>query len=70
MRPNAAPDRRPDYGYDPRREGFFWFAGQGGFGIQTAPAAARLAAQLLLNKPRDAMTERLDEALYSPARFT
>ncbi|MEO6042029.1 MAG: FAD-dependent oxidoreductase [Croceibacterium sp.] len=63
-----APDRRPVYGFDPQREGFFWFAGQGGYGIQTAPAAARLGAQLLLGLPRDAMTEPLDEALYSPAR--
>lgn len=65
-----APDRLPVYGYDETVAGFFWFAGQGGYGIQTAPAAARLAAQLLLHLPRDAMTERLDEALYSPARFT
>jgi D-arginine dehydrogenase len=64
-----APDRLPVYGFDPKREGFFWFAGQGGFGIQTAPAAARLAAQLLLGQPRDEMTERLDAALYDPARF-
>ncbi|HEY6817167.1 MAG TPA: FAD-dependent oxidoreductase [Croceibacterium sp.] len=64
-----APDRLPVYGFDPVRDGFFWFAGQGGFGIQTAPAAARLAAQLLLGLPRDAMTERLDPAHYAPARF-
>ncbi|HYD25490.1 MAG TPA: FAD-dependent oxidoreductase [Croceibacterium sp.] len=64
-----APDRLPVYGFDPAREGFFWFAGQGGFGIQTAPAAARLAAQLLLGRPRDGMTEALDAALYAPARF-
>ena len=64
-----APDRLPVYGFDSAREGFFWFAGQGGFGIQTAPAAARLAAQLLLGQPRDAMTERLDAGLYSPARL-
>lgn len=64
-----APDRLPVYGFDGRREGLFWFAGQGGFGIQTAPAAARLAAQLLLGLPRDAMTEQLDAALYAPARF-
>ena len=64
-----APDRLPVYGFDPRVPGFFWFAGQGGYGIQTAPAAARLAAQLLLGLPRDAMTERLDAACYSPARF-
>jgi len=64
-----APDRLPVYGYDPRAEGFFWFAGQGGFGIQTAPAAARLSGQLLLGQGRDAMTRALDAALYSPARF-
>jgi D-arginine dehydrogenase len=64
-----APDRRPVYGFDPRARGFFWFAGQGGFGIQTAPAAARLGAQILLGLPRDAMTEALDAALYAPERF-
>ena len=64
-----APDRLPVYGYDPRVPGFFWFAGQGGFGIQTAPAAACLGAQLLLGLPSDAMTAGLDAALYSPARF-
>jgi D-arginine dehydrogenase len=65
-----APDRRPVYGWDPRQAGFFWFAGQGGYGIQTAPAAARLAAQLLLGLPRDETTEKLDAGLYSPARFS
>ncbi|WAT19101.1 FAD-dependent oxidoreductase [Aurantiacibacter sp. MUD11] len=65
-----SPDRLPVYGCDPQVEGFFWFAGQGGYGIQTAPAAARYGAQLLLGLPRDAMTERLDGNLYEPARFT
>lgn len=64
-----APDRLPIYGFDPRVPGFFWFAGQGGIGIQTAPAAARFGAQLLLGLERDAMTEGLDAAFYSPARF-
>ena len=64
-----APDRLPVYGFDPEREGFFWFAGQGGFGIQTAPAAARLAAQTILGLPRDAMTATLNAALYAPDRF-
>lgn len=64
-----APDRRPVYGFDPDTPGFFWFAGQGGFGIQTAPAAARLGSQLLFGHARDGMTERLDPALYSPLRF-
>lgn len=64
-----APDRRPIYGFDPADAGFFWFAGQGGFGIQTAPAAAHLGAQLLLGAGPDAMTKDLDPSLYSPARF-
>jgi D-arginine dehydrogenase len=64
-----APDRLPVYGFDPAVDGLFWFAGQGGFGIQTAPAAARLAAQLLLGAPRDAMTGDLDAKLYDPARI-
>lgn len=64
-----APDRLPVYGFDPQVPGFFWFAGQGGFGIQTAPAAARLGSQLILGNPRDEMTARLDASLYSPERF-
>ncbi|OCC25651.1 FAD-dependent oxidoreductase [Croceicoccus estronivorus] len=64
-----APDRLPVYGFDPRDRAFFWFAGQGGFGIQTAPAAARLAGQMLLGLAPDAMTAALDPLRYSPARF-
>lgn len=65
-----APDRLPVYGFDPQVEGFAWFAGQGGYGIQTAPAAARLTAQVLLGNGRDAMTAGLEAALYAPERFT
>ena len=64
-----APDRLPVYGFDPACPGFFWFAGQGGYGIQTAPAAARLAVQLLLDRPRDRLTEALDATLYAAVRF-
>lgn len=64
-----APDRLPVYGFDGEAEGFFWFAGQGGFGIQTAPAAARLAAQIILDLPQDGMTQSLDRTKYSPKRF-
>jgi D-arginine dehydrogenase len=60
-----APDRLPVYGFDGRLPGFFWFAGQGGFGIQTAPAAARLAAALLLGRSGG----EIDPAPYSPGRF-
>ncbi|MDF1834970.1 MAG: FAD-dependent oxidoreductase [Alteraurantiacibacter sp. bin_em_oilr2.035] len=64
-----APDRKPVYGFDPRVPHFFWFAGQGGYGIQTAPAAARLGAQLLLDLPRNTMTKGLNVELYMPDRF-
>lgn len=60
-----APDRLPVYGFDCREAGFFWFAGQGGFGIQTSPAAARLAAALLLGETNGG----IDPAPYSPSRF-
>jgi D-arginine dehydrogenase len=46
-----APDRLPVVGHDPRAEGFAWFAGQGGYGIQMAPALARLGASLVLGHP-------------------
>ncbi|WP_370030714.1 NAD(P)/FAD-dependent oxidoreductase [Qipengyuania mesophila] len=41
-----APDRLPVAGFDPQAPGFFWLAGQGGFGLQTSPAMA-LAAEAL-----------------------
>jgi D-arginine dehydrogenase len=41
-------DRSPVAGYSPQAEGFFWLAGQGGYGIQMAPALARAAAALVL----------------------
>ncbi|MFP5328680.1 MAG: NAD(P)/FAD-dependent oxidoreductase [Alphaproteobacteria bacterium] len=64
-----APDRVPIYGYDRSVAGFFWCAGQGGFGIQTAPAAARLAAALLLDREPDAMIAGIDPEPFLPARF-
>lgn len=64
-----APDRMPVYGFETQADGFFWFAGQGGFGIQTAPAAARLGAQVLLGQGPDAVTAGIDPAAYAPARF-
>lgn len=44
-----APDRKPVIGPDPQNASFFWLAGQGGFGIQTAPAAAKLAASMIVD---------------------
>lgn len=41
-----APDRHLVIGPDPRARDFLWCAGQGGYGFQTAPAAARLLADI------------------------
>jgi len=64
-----APDRLPVYGFDARAPGFFWCAGQGGFGIQTAPAASALAAALLLGRAAPAEYRHIDVARYDPRRF-
>jgi D-arginine dehydrogenase len=45
-----APDRHPVAGFAAGAEGFFWLAGQGGFGLQTSPAMARIAASLILGQ--------------------
>lgn len=44
------PDRTPVAGFAPDAEGFFWLAGQGGYGIQTSPALSQLAADLILGR--------------------
>lgn len=64
-----APDRLPVYGFDISVPGFFWCAGQGGFGIQTSPAAAKMAAAVLLDENASFMVEHIDPALFSPARL-
>jgi D-arginine dehydrogenase len=60
-----SPDNSPVVGFDPRSEGFFWLAGQGGYGIQTAPALSKIAAALLAGKS----THPVLETSLSPARF-
>ena len=42
-----APDRHPVVGFASDAEGFFWLAGQGGFGLQTSPALAAACASLI-----------------------
>lgn len=44
-------DRIPIIGRDPAVPAFFWLVGQGGYGIQTAPAAAILSAALITEAP-------------------
>ena len=43
-----APDGNFVVGADPRLAGYFWFAGQGGYGYQSAPAMADLICRLVL----------------------
>ena len=62
-----APDRSPVIGYDSSLPSFFWLAGQGGYGIQTAPAASRFAAALLRGEQPKDMTNLI--AQLSPLRF-
>lgn len=44
-------DKTPVAGFAPQAPGFFWLAGQGGYGIQTAPALGELAAALVRGLP-------------------
>ncbi|MAW87567.1 MAG: FAD-dependent oxidoreductase [Phyllobacteriaceae bacterium] len=63
-------DKCPVIGFAPDAEGFFWLAGQGGYGIQSAPAAARAAAALVLKQPlpEDIAAEGVTAEALSPAR--
>jgi D-arginine dehydrogenase len=66
-----AKDRVPVVGYSSEKAGFFWLAGQGGFGIQTAPALGRLAADLLVGNPvaGDFAAQGLGAAMFAPGRL-
>jgi D-arginine dehydrogenase len=57
-----SPDRLPVVGFDPGMEGFFWYAGQGGIGIQTAPAHSELAAKLILGESLEPVEAEIAEA--------
>lgn len=63
-----APDRTPVAGYDKTSDGFFWLAGQGGYGIQTSPALSRLAAALLRHEEPEKAVQHIIAPL-SPNRF-
>jgi D-arginine dehydrogenase len=66
-----APDRLPVYGFDSQAPGFFWCVGQGGWGIQTAPAAGQLCAALLLEQPLPdvLLASGVTASRYAPARL-
>ena len=63
-------DKNLVVGYDPAAQGFFWLAGQGGYGIQTGAAAGRLAAALALGRgmPEDIAALGVTETALSPIR--
>jgi D-arginine dehydrogenase len=64
-------DKTPVAGFAPDAEGFFWLAGQGGYGIQTSPAMGRVAAALAAGRglPPDIAARGVTEAALSPARY-
>lgn len=63
-------DRTPVVGDDPDIEGFFWYAAQGGYGIQMAPALARVGAALATGGPLpdDVAARGLTAAMLAPGR--
>ncbi|MGB6052687.1 MAG: FAD-binding oxidoreductase [Rhodococcus sp. (in: high G+C Gram-positive bacteria)] len=63
-------DRTPVVGFDATVEGFFWCAGQGGYGIQTCAALARVGAALVRGEPipQDVLARGLAVDDLSPAR--
>ncbi len=62
-----SPDRSLVIGHDPDIDGFFWCAGQGGYGIQSSPAASSCLADLLAGR-RPVLRSETVQAL-SPLRF-
>ena len=67
-----ASDETPVIGFDSSAPGFFWCAGQGGHGIQIAPAVAKLSAAMIGGD--DNSTELRDLGFLpdwvSPSRFS
>lgn len=61
-----APDRGMKFGFDPDCGNFFWCVGQGGMGIQTAPAASLLCAALIKREPLPEELAGIDPADFSP----
>jgi len=65
-------DKCPVAGYSAEVPGFFWLAGQGGYGIQTSPALGELAGALVLGKPlpQAMVDEGVDLATLAPERLS
>jgi len=65
------PDGLPVVGFDPAVDGFFWLAGQGGYGILSSPAMSRLTAGLIAEgaAPASVTSFGLDPARIAPERL-
>jgi D-arginine dehydrogenase len=63
-------DRTPVAGFAPDAPGFFWFVGQGGYGIQMAEGLARAGAALACGEalPESLAAHGVDLDELSPAR--
>lgn len=64
-----APDRSPVIGFDSAVPEFFWLAGQGGYGIQTAPGASQFAAALLRGASMPKALSEISQLQLAPTRF-
>jgi D-arginine dehydrogenase len=64
-------DKTPISGFDPKVDNFMWLAGQGGYGFQTAPAMAALAAAIVTGQavPPGLHELGISKKTLSPARF-
>ena len=64
-------DKCPVVGFAPDAPGFFWLVGQGGYGIQSAPALARWAAAAALGDPppADIADQGVTAAMLAPERL-
>lgn len=61
-----APDRGMKFGFDPDVEDFFWCVGQGGMGIQTAPAASLLCAAMIRGRQLPEELAGIDPTDFAP----
>jgi D-arginine dehydrogenase len=56
------PDELPVIGFDPLVNDFFWLAGQGGHGLQAAPAMSQIATAMICkdSNPEEVAGEKID----------
>lgn len=64
-------DHCPVVGFDPKAEGFFWLAGQGGYGIMMSPVLGRTTAELIIRNrlPDDLRARGLTPGMIAPDRL-